>query len=80
MLACLAQSVGVRLCWIPIHLTKKNLFIYLFILKDRIDFIDKWEYYGKNEVESSKDINIIDSVRFVLTKPLYVKPFIHLGL
>jgi hypothetical protein len=24
-------SVGVRLCWIPIHLTKKNLFIYLFI-------------------------------------------------
>jgi hypothetical protein len=23
-----ALSVGVRLCWIPIDLTKKNLFIY----------------------------------------------------
>ena len=28
MLACLAQSVGVRLCWILTHLTKKNLFIF----------------------------------------------------
>ncbi len=32
MLACLAQSVGVRLCWILTHLTKKNLFIYLFFI------------------------------------------------